>query len=1180
MNFLKYSNVNCVFNSARQDCFLIYTIGRRSLQQHITLKRPFNLSPALRIPNMERESVLTVVYIILVFISVLTTSAPAKDRNAFKTESFELFSTSSEDWRYQRKIQHQNLTTTFQQVTITNTLNTESKGRSNNNPWIFNRANQSNNLDYYYNSDDYYYDYDEYYVFDCIDHGYPASEPCCSWNCPGDVEFDTYIRTCNCDDMCHIYDDCCVSKSINSDKNIKIPNVSFDCLYIPRIYDQWFVFIVNNCQDGTSYDLQTLCTAPDEQNIYSDTPATSFGTRVLYRNMYCAMCNGVEDFVLWKAVLRCHWLGNEEAKFGNLSIDELYLRDECFLFYKEPFVKSYRRCYPAISSCPDTSTERSTLSDHKGVNVTSCENGGNRYLYTPDNIYKNPDCYECNKGNSTEEASCHYYDFDAKHIYGEFSHRFTLNFYFDLSTHQSILTRYMYKTNTTVEQVSFIGRCGPMEAYDPFHGECKKVCITSDSNCTSSIIKIRNDTPEYDSYEYNYDVKSNVNFWHSYLEDYYLIRDRAVFDYKDFEGDCLQFWTCNGTASTNSSSPFCSCDHLCGVYRDCCRDIDASSYDDVMEPSFSCSYIPRIYDNWFIFVVNSCPEETEYELKRLCTEIDEHNVYSSTPASGEITGFLYRNMYCAVCNGIYDYVFWIPQLRCKWKHSENPKLRYLKIEELYLWDECSFFYVPPKPNIEYRQCYPQVSACPVKSEASTTLQYSKDYKCKNGGNKYVATSNNIYKNPDCYECNRGVNTSEDNATCSFRQYALNRVKRITIIRYGGSYTLNMLFDLSTRQSYITRDNNDQLVEIASFVDRCGHGEAYDPFIGDCKIFCDARFDACTGSLGQVQDNVSTCSYVKIKSTDFMLINASVVMHIASGKLYRKFELLEDSVKICVETNSHVKRSKILIQVDNIFHMSTNGISMVSLLATIFIYVKTSFHKLPGKCLLCLSLSLLIAQSMLLVAPVAEDNFAWCKVASFVMHYSFMTSFSWMNVMAFDVYYSFTQHFRQASARGMKWFVKYSIYAWLSPLVIVVAAFLIDEFSAWEYRPKYANPICWINDSTGLLIFFLAPLALILLTNMFFFASSLKNICTSYRTNTEDVKQRKPGQVLIYLKLSAVMGLTWVFGFFGNFVNDEIFWTLFAISNGLQGMYIFLGFAMNPLIKTIQKSKRKIIPCDV
>ena len=343
-----------------------------------------------------------------------------------------------------------------------------------------------------------------------------------------------------------------------------------------------------------------------------------------------------------------------------------------------------------------------------------------------------------------------------------------------------------------------------------------------------------------------------------------------------------------------------------------------------------------------------------------------------------------------------------------------------------------------------------------------------------------------------------------------------------------------------------------------------------------RASCDVYLDNCTGSFGHVQQDefASRCSYVKMNLTDVMFINDSVVMHIGSGKQYKNFVRFDDSVIICFEESSHVQRSKILIQVDNIFHMSTNGISMLSLLATIFIYVKTSLHKLPSKCLLCLSLSLLVAQSTLLVAPVAEDNVAWCKVASFVMHYSFMTSFTWMNVMAFDVYYCFTQHFQQASARGMGWFVKYSIYAWLSPLAIVVAAFLCDEFSAWEYRPKYADPICWINDSKGLCIFFLAPLALILLMNLFFFTLSLKNICMSYRTKIEDVKQRKPGQILIYLKLSVVMGLTWVFGFLGNVVNDDIFWTLFAISNGLQGLFIFLGFALSQVITIIKKRKGK------
>ena len=651
---------------------------------------------------------------------------------------------------------------------------------------------------------------------------------------------------------------------------------------------------------------------------------------------------------------------------------------------------SYRKCFPAISSCPTTSNETATF----GENVMNCENGGNRYLYTSNAIYKNPACYECNKGNDTEQVSCNYGVYAKKQLWDGLYHgRYSVNIIFDLPAQQSNVTRYMYNISTTVEQLSFVGRCGPSEAYDPFNGVCMKVCSTNDKNCTSSLIQSRTDLPEYESDGYQMDVQYNAEYWSDHAEAYFVPNDEYydAVDYRDFDGPaCQKYWTCESTQPVSyRTKQTCTCDSLCRVYKDCCHNLDIRSEE--VGVSLGCSYIPRVYDRWFIYVVNSCPKGTEYELQRLCSNPDERNIYSSTPVSSLSTTILFRNMHCAMCNGIKDFVFWKSQLRCNWL-NENSKLRDLGISELFLRDECSFFYTSPQANITYRECYPKVSSCSEKLNDNA-------FECKYGENKYVTTSDTIYRNPACYECNNGPNTLETNLTCKLGEFE-NKLNLTIIDRYKGSYTLNMLFDLSTQQSLITRDKNDDSVEIASFAGRCRRGEAYDPFNGDCKSYCDVHLDNCTGSFGQVQDDSSftqMCSYVKLNISDFMLMNNSVLKHLASGTLYRQFERLDDSIIICVEKDSHADRSKTLIQVDNIFHMSTNGISMLSLLGTILIYVKTSLHKLPGKCMLCLSLSLLVAQSMLLVAPVAEDNVVWCKVASFVMHYSFLMSFLYGNI---------------------------------------------------------------------------------------------------------------------------------------------------------------------------------------
>ena len=999
-----------------------------------------------------------------------------------------------------------------------------------------------------------------------------------TWNCDHTTSWLDPPYLCFCDDMCTLYKDCCQNAKVRSDQDFIVVNASFDCLYIPSINDDWFVYIVNTCPENTNYELHRLCIEPIERNIYSKTPVTSFTNHFLYRNMYCAICNGETDYMFWKVLLRCVWKAKDNSKFISLSIQELYTREECYMLYKEPIANSYRKCYPKITQCSEPINMSTTRNYQNGNDATLCEDGDNRYVFTSDVIYKNPACYECNKETYTNQtkASCNFRSFKKQHINIIYPRIYNLNAIMDLPSQQLIVTR--YHRETSVEKESFVGLCGPNEAYDPFNGGCRNLCYENISNCLQSFIRTSDTALEYTSYDFQYVADYNEYYWTYDFEYHYAYQYEQndsdyEFDYTNFTSEeCQEKWKCDSSVTRSKPQHYCYCDKLCSIYKDCCQNAIVSFEDNANDVVFDCIYIPRIYDRWFVFVVNSCPKGTDYELLRLCGELDEQNVYRSTPASALDTGILYRNMYCAMCNGVEDYVFWTVRLQCGWTHTENPTLGSASIDELYLQDKCSFFYEAPRAEITYRQCYPKQSSCPDRSNEPMTSEseYDTELKCKNGSIQYVFTSDAIFKNPSCYECNKRLNTTGSNASCTRK--SMKNLNLTDVARYDGPYTLSMLFDLSKQQSFVTK-GRDRLVKVETFAGQCEDGEAYDPLHGGCKTFC-GTYHNCTVTLRSVDDDdlASRCSYLKLNLSDFEIINNTIIRSLVSGSIYQKFQRLDDSVIICVNNKFPIGKSKTLIQVDDIFHISTNSISMLSLLATIFIYLKTSFHKLPGKCLLCLSMSLLIAQSMLLVAPVAEDSGTWCKVASLVMHYSFMTSFTWMNVLAYDVYYSFTNQFRQASGRGMKWFLKYSLYAWLSPLTILASAIFIDEFSVWKYRPKYADPVCWINNSSGLMVFFLSPIALILITNLLFFSLSFKNICMSYRSKTDDVKGRKPGQIFVYLKLSTVMGLTWVFGFLGNAVNDDIFWTLFTISNALQGLFIFLGFGVNPLIKMLQ-SKR-------
>ena len=676
----------------------------------------------------------------------------------------------------------------------------------------------------------------------------------------------------------------------------------------------------------------------------------------------------------------------------------------------------------------------------------------------------------------------------------------------------------------------------------------------------------------------NSDIVSNetsvfvpeIYWWEYYYYDYYYDYDYSYPDFTDFDGvHCQKPWQCKNQAGFHKYN-LCFCDQLCVVYRDCCHDANVTSDGDIQNMSFRCQYIPGVYTPWFVFVIDLCPGGADYKLNEHCIEPNERNIYIRTPVSSLTTGFLYRNMYCAMCNGVVDYVFWKADFRCDWWSSKHQNIGNASIDELRLSNECFMFFQSPLPNITYRTCYPHVSTCPRK--AYDSLQYDENIfnECIGGSIKYTFTVDSIYKNPSCYECNTDVKINDSDATCISGTFTLPN--RVDPSRYRGLNSLDMLFDLSTQQFIVNRDYSKKRVEVTSFTDTCEPDEAYDPFSGDCKRLCETSHQNCTESQRNKQADtiLKKCSHVTFDRNDFEFMNDTILQHLASGKLYNNFTLFNNSVIICIEKEPHVGL-KPLAQLDDLLHLTANGISIMGLLATILIYIKTSVRKLSRKCLLCLSLSLLVAQSIILVGPIAEGNVVLCKVTSLVMHYSFMASFTWMNVKVYDAYYSFSRNFQHSVYNGDKLCLAYSLYAWLLPFVVVTTSFLTDEFSSWTYSPKYAEPTCWINDQNGFLLFFLGPLAVIMLSNMFFFSMSFRSICISYVTKSNDTPKQKPSQILINIKLSIVMGLPLVFRFLGNVVNNDIFWTLFVISNGLQGIFIFLGFALKPLIKLLHRN---------
>lgn len=163
---------------------------------------------------------------------------------------------------------------------------------------------------------------------------------------------------------------------------------------------------------------------------------------------------------------------------------------------------------------------------------------------------------------------------------------------------------------------------------------------------------------------------------------------------------------------------------------------------------------------------------------------------------------------------------------------------------------------------------------------------------------------------------------------------------------------------------------------------------------------------------------------------------------------------------------------------------------------------------------------------------------------------------------------------------------YSAYAWGCPTLIVAVGVLLDLNALWpDYAPSYGSHLCWISNRSGLGLFFVAPVTLLLVQNVILFImtvrsiwsqrkaaqfavdknqtyrppSSKENPASHRRTGKSNDSEKNRVRFLLYIKLALIMGLAWGFGFIAALARIPALWYPFIFFNALQGAFIFIAF---------------------
>ncbi|KAJ8031665.1 G-protein coupled receptor Mth2 [Holothuria leucospilota] len=205
----------------------------------------------------------------------------------------------------------------------------------------------------------------------------------------------------------------------------------------------------------------------------------------------------------------------------------------------------------------------------------------------------------------------------------------------------------------------------------------------------------------------------------------------------------------------------------------------------------------------------------------------------------------------------------------------------------------------------------------------------------------------------------------------------------------------------------------------------------------------------------------------------------------------------------------------------------------------------------------------------------------CSVVSIVAHFVWLGTFAWMTLLAWNLKATFSStKVRSAHYVSSNLLLKYCCFGWVVPFLIVAICCVMYFFFSDIIPITYGlvqGVTCWIGNGWIAMCVVAAPLALSIFVNGIFFCMIIKGIRESKfrpegNEDSVDDKKSKIIELLVYIKISALMGFVWTIGFFISFDESGTLWYTYYVLQALQGIFVMIFFALNYRVRCMWRSK--------
>ncbi|GFO25550.1 adhesion g protein-coupled receptor e2 [Plakobranchus ocellatus] len=347
----------------------------------------------------------------------------------------------------------------------------------------------------------------------------------------------------------------------------------------------------------------------------------------------------------------------------------------------------------------------------------------------------------------------------------------------------------------------------------------------------------------------------------------------------------------------------CHCDTMCQIYRDCCPDVLLKyniTYDDspivtdcVVDKAVVFDPRELDYQNYQT-MVTKCPSLDKVSLrsfkeeKEKCENPNISDQEQSFPVSSPLTGFTYRNIFCARChNDSHVLDNWGSAVDChrsagpliSTTHTREDLYKKLTTTSSVLATQCELQYTRPSPTrIEdgqmdtplesYKRLCSSVSP-PITDVCNATgLSRIRDAELEEACTLYDSVFDGKYRNMFCYLCNMEYPLSFE----ALRQHVQwGHTGNTARVSFGA------LLDFNGRDTSI-----EEVVKLAVDLDQCTATQFFDVFTCGCReLEC---------SEGKYLDANGTCKSL-IKDSYLLGYTVCYQLDVTS-----ETSLSEDSVK--------------------------------------------------------------------------------------------------------------------------------------------------------------------------------------------------------------------------------------------------------------------------------------------